>query len=225
MNRTRLFNTLTAAAVSAAALLALPVSPASALPSDYTITSGSSTTDVITVTDVSGIVLQDLNGPVVTCTTLDASGEVIPGGRSFTPTSPDPVQVTDAATQIAPAAGDITGCASPWSVTPSGVWSLGFNSKNATGGTGYLSGIEVHVHAEAAGESCDGDLAGSAKVSYSDATGSLVFDATYAGLTATNIVSSNPAGPVPLCDVIGIFEGDPFSIAATLDLSPAPAIS
>ncbi|TQK69699.1 hypothetical protein [Nocardioides sp. SLBN-35] len=228
-------NGLAVVAASAAAVLAIPVGPASALV-DYTVTSGGGT-NAVTATNVGNLVFEDTylgpfgtpGNPSMTCTTLSADGSVNPGGHAFTPTSPDPVTVTDAAGQVTPVSGDLSGCTNavvgPVTLTPSGTWKLGLSSKSGNGGTGYLSGVQVHLYGEAGGETCQADAIGTLKGAYDGTTGRLTIDASYEGLVLKNVTSSNPSAPSPLCNVVGIYEDDPATGSGIVQLTPAPSIS
>lgn len=219
-------NGLAVVAASAAAVLAIPVGPASALV-DYTVTSGGGT-NAVTATNVGNLVFEDTflgpfgtpGNPSMTCTTLSASGSVNPGGHAFTTTP----TVTDAAGQVTPVSGDLSGCTNPVvgpvTITPSGTWKLGLSTKTATGGTGYLSGVSVHLYGTAGGQFCEADATGSLKGTYNHSTGNLVLDPSFEGLTISNV---NQTGS--LCDTVGIYDGDPATGAGTVKLSPAPTIS
>lgn len=227
MNRLkRSFNTVAVVAASGAAVLAMPVGPASAAV-DYTVTSGGST-NAVTATNVGNLVFEDTflgpygsaGNPSMTCTSLSASGSVNPGGHAFTTTP----TVTDAAGQVTPGAGDLTGCTNivvgAVTITPSGTWKLGLSTKTATGGSGYLSGVSVHLYGTAGGSFCEADATGSLKGTYNHTTGNLVLDPSFEGLTISNVNQTSG-----LCDTVGIYDGDPATGAGTVNLAPAPTIS
>lgn len=214
-------NGLAVVAASAATVLAIPVGPASALV-DYTVTSGGGT-NAVTATNVGNLVFEDTYGPAVfgtpgnaslTCTTLSTAGTVNPGGHAF----------GDAAGQVTPAAGDLTGCTNPVvptvTVTPSGTWSLVVTGKTGTGATGYLDGVAVHLYGTAGGETCEADATGRLYGTYTNSTGNLVIDSTQESLTISNVTQT--AG---LCDTVGIFDDDPAAGSGTVHLDPAPTIS
>ena len=90
---------------------------------------------------------------------------------------------------------------------------------------GYLSGVGLHAHSTIGGETCDFELVGSLRGVYDHAAGDLAIDSLFDGLTLTNVASSNPSAPLPLCDVLGFFDGDTAAAAGSLRLSPAPTIS
>jgi len=223
------------AGVGGVTAFTMTAGPALALPADYTVTSGGSTNDV-TANNLGPLEFQDTyygwnTGAAMVCDTLDADGEVFPGDHAFTTGS----TVTDAAGQVTPAAGDLDDCTNTVvgdvELTPSGTWKLGLSSKSGNGGTGYLSGVQVHLHGDVVDpvtgntETCDADAAGTLKGTYDGTTGQLTLDHTYNGLTLTNVTSSNPTAPVPLCDNVGIYEGDPAAGDGVVQLTPAPSIS
>jgi hypothetical protein len=220
MRLKRSFNGLAVVAASAAAVLAIPVGPASALV-DYTVTSGGSTNDV-TATNVGNLVFEDTylgplgtaGNPRMTCTTLSADGTVNPGGHAF----------GDAAGQVTPAAGDLTGCTNPVvngvTITPSGTWSLVVTGKTATGATGYLDGVAVHLYGAAGGQTCEADATGRLYGTYSNSTGNLVIDSSQSSLVISNVTQT-----ANLCDTVGIYDDDPAAGSGTVHLSPVPTIS
>jgi len=207
-------------AASAAAVLAIPVGPASALV-DYTVTSGGGT-NAVTATNVGNLVFEDTflgplgtaGNPSMTCSTLSTSGTVNPGGHAF----------GDAAGQVTPSSGDLTGCTNPVvntvTITPSGTWSLVVTGKTGTGATGYLDGVAVHLYGTAGGETCEADATGRLYGTYTNSTGNLVIDSSKEALVISN--GTQTAG---LCDTVGIFDDDPATGAGTIHLSPVPTIS
>lgn len=213
-------NGLAVVAASAAAVLAIPVGPASALV-DYTVTSGGSTNDV-TATNVGNLVFEDTylgplgtpGNPRMTCTTLSADGTVNPGGHAY----------GDAAGQVTPAAGDLTGCTNPVvggvTITPSGTWSLVVTGKTATGATGYLDGVAVHLYGTAGGQTCEADATGRLYGTYTNSTGNLVIDSSQSSLVISNVTQT-----ADLCDTVGIYDDDPAAGSGTVHLSPVPTIS
>ena len=211
------------AAASVAAVLALPVGPASAL-ADYTVTAGGSTT-AVTATNVGQLVFEDTylgpfgdpSNPKMTCTSLDSSGTVNPGDHVFTAAPP----VTDAAVELNPGSAALSACTHSVTdgvtATSSGIWRLGLSD---TSGTGYLSGVGVHFYVTAGGIYCEFDVAGALKGTYNDATGDFVLDPGFEGLVITGIEQT-----VRWCDTLGFYDDDPAVFGGTINLSPAPVIS
>lgn len=230
-------------AASTAAVLALPVGPASAT-LDYTITTNGSTTGttaiIATTPGSNRVVFEDtylgpygtLGSPWMSCS-FTSSGIAYNGDHNYTPAG---TTVTDGAFALTPTSTSFSGCVSSYGSSPSvvpatgSVWKFGFKTKTATGGTGFFSGVDVTLAISAGGATCRATAQGHLAATYTKSTGNLVLDPSLNGLTITSLTQTSG-----LCDTWGVFIGDPAT-GATADpsasggvgfikLTPAPQIS
>lgn len=229
MQLTRTFHGLAAVAAGLAAVLALPVAPASAA-SDYDINAPATGTTVVAATS-SGLIFEDTylgpfgtsgNPRIIGCT-LSASGAAHNGGHTFTTGT----VVTDAAVEVTPTAAAFTGCDQPslfgpvsLTPAPASSWSLGLRTTTATGGAAVLSGVSLRLRGSAGSAYCQADISGYLEGTYDDAAGTFTIDEDVNGLTFDTVTERGA-----LCNTIGIVEGDPGAFFGTIKLTPAPDVS
>lgn len=209
-----------ATAAAAAAMFALPSSSATAAPSilsDYTVTGTAS----VALSNIGNLVFTDtVGGAVLTCTHLGAPGVVHTGAHSFV-TPPPGGSPFDSALDTTMTSSSITGCTNPTvgasTITPSGTWKFGVQSKAGSGttatATGYLNFIQAHV----AAATCSFDAAGYLPGTYTNSTGNFVTSAG-AGLVISNVSGS-------ACALVHVVNGHTAKLAGTIHINPAPTIS